>query len=282
MTGLVYLAIIALWAVFLIPWLSRHRDEFHVRRSGGRYQRALDSLAASDEQADDGSDEAYADRVSGSGVELPSWQPLASLGALLGRRSKAGDKTLKRRRRVLIVLAVSLAATLGATLAGYLPGIVPVVVASLSVLYCGVLVRASRTVAGPVRVSPSSEARREEARRAQRQAQALLRGRQPVANPEPGRWDAVPTTLPTYVTKPKAAKVPRVMDLKGAARGSEGEAMVARAQEEQERARRAAAERQFDREIAVVEPDAMEEVAELASPSEPEEYRPPFPRAANG
>ena len=38
----------------MIPWLRRHRDELHGRRSGDRYQRAMDSLAkASDDKQDE-------------------------------------------------------------------------------------------------------------------------------------------------------------------------------------------------------------------------------------
>jgi hypothetical protein len=286
-TGLVYLAIIALWAAFLIPWLSRHRDELHGRRSGDRYQRAMDSLAkASDDQQDedDHADDLLAEDVGPAASPLPTpAQAMAIVGALLGRSGSSG-RVVRRRRRVLAVLGAGFAAAVAGTLAGYLPGVAPVAFAGLLVVYLTVLVRtAARPATEGWAATGASDEHREAARRAQRQAQALLRARQSAAaSGESGRWDAVPTTLPTYVTKPKAAKVPRVVDLTAPARGTAGEAMVARAQQERERSRKSLAQRQFEQEIAAVEPDALEEVAELVSPREPEEYRQPYRRAANG
>jgi hypothetical protein len=286
-TGLVYLAIIALWAAFLIPWLRRHRDELHGRRSADRYQRAMDTLAkASDDQHDDDyepEDELPADDVGAGSNTLPTpQQALAIVSGLLGRTGSSG-RAVRRRRRVLAVLGAGFAAAVAGTLAGYLPGVAPAAFAGLLVVYVTVLLRTAASPAAESRAAAGdADELRAEARRAQRQAQALLRARQSASGDESGRWDAVPTTLPTYVTKPKAAKVPRVVDLTAPARGTAGEAMVARAQQERDRARKSAAQRQFEQEIAAVEPDSLQEVAELVSPPEREEYRQPYRRAANG
>jgi hypothetical protein len=283
----VYLAIIALWAAFLIPWLRRHRDELHGRRSADRYQRAMDTLAkASDDQHDDDyepEDELPADDVGAGSNTLPTpQQALAIVSGLLGRTGSSG-RAVRRRRRVLAVLGAGFAAAVAGTLAGYLPGVAPAAFAGLLVVYVTVLLRTAASPAAESRAAAGdADELRAEARRAQRQAQALLRARQSASGDESGRWDAVPTTLPTYVTKPKAAKVPRVVDLTAPARGTAGEAMVARAQQERDRARKSAAQRQFEQEIAAVEPDSLQEVAELVSPPEREEYRQPYRRAANG
>lgn len=217
---------------------------------------------------------------------MPSLKQAMDLaGGLLGNRGPSSSKAVRRRRRVLGLLSLSFVAALGGTLAGFLPGAAPAAAAVLLVIYVSVLLRtAAKPRQGVQTAGGASDTHRENARRAQRQAQTLLRARQSAsaAGDSTGRWDAVPTTLPTYVTKPKAAKVPRVVDLTGPVRGSAGEAMVARAQEERRRAYKTAVERQFEQEIAAVEPDTLEEVARLASAPVHEEYRQPYRRAANG
>jgi hypothetical protein len=283
----VYLAIIALWAAFLIPWLSRHRDELHIRRGADRYQRAMDSLAKADDDHHDQTDDEddLLDReIGASSVPMVSVrQAMAMASGLLGSGARSPGGAAKRRRRVLVLLGVAFAAALAGTLAGYLPGVAPAAVAVLLVIYVSVLLRtAAKPGVGGRTAGSDSHAHREEARRAQRQAQALLRARQSAARESSGGWDAVPATLPTYVTKPKAAKVPRVVDLTAPARGTAGEAMVAQARQERERVRKNAAQQQFEQEIAAVEPDTMDDVARLASPPEREEYPQPYRRAANG
>ena len=57
---------------------------------------------------------------------------------------------------------------------------------------------------------------------------------------------------------------------------------MARAQEERRRAHKTPAQRQFEEEFAAVEPDTLEEVAELASAPVQQEYRQPYRRVVNG
>ena len=104
------------------------------------------------------------------------------------------------------------------------------------------------------------------------------------SQPGAGReWDAVPATLPTYVSKPRASKVPRVVDLTEPSGGWDGRAMLRAAAQERDRARRAA--QQFEREMAAIRPDrdGADAVAELANPVDLQTgQRPYFRRAANG
>lgn len=295
-----YLAIIALWVMFLIPWLGRHRDEHNGRKTADRYHRAMDTLARAghsirhprdddDALTDEETSEFEAtDPVTAPSVAIPGlrdgWRTItaALVPSVADRRSTAA----KRRRRVLLLLAAGLSLAIAGAVAGLLPSIVAVLVAGLLAGYLALLVRqASRAglgATGQRSASAETDRYREATRRAQAQARGLLHPQQRAASAAQG-WDAVPATLPTYVTKPKASKVPRVVDLTSTHRGWTGEQMVQRAQEERRRTQDAARE-QFEREMAALRPDPVEEVAELANPTEQASYqpRPSYRRAANG
>ncbi len=307
MTGLVYLAIIVLWAVFLIPWLSRHRDEQNGRRSADRYHRAMDSLARAthgrrrrddDEAADlhdeideidDEIDETDADELDRGRTLPPMPSPTQAVQVVLALvrrpRQGRGGTAARRRRRVLIALSLGLAGTLAGALAGVLPGAAPALFVGLLVAYLTVLLRAASRagLVAPEGSTAAADRYREATRRAQDQARGLLAPRTGAERDSARGWDAVPTTLPTYVSKPKATKVPRIMDLTAPGRQWDGQAMVQRAQQERRRTRLVQAQEQFDREMAVMEPDPMAQIAELANPAEvAREQRPTYRRAANG
>ena len=81
-----------------------------------------------------------------------------------------------------------------------------------------------------------------------------------VVGAETDRWDPRETTLPTYVTKSKASKIPRRIDLTS---GWTGADMVAQAREQQQASPEL--EQQFDREWAVVAPQAEADVESYAN-----------------
>jgi len=301
----VYLAIIALWAVFLIPWLGRHRDEHNGRRTADRYHRAMDTLARGSRVRREADGHAEQDsEYSDDDVELLDSQaveddlatgpsmpdPLAAVGLVLGtlRGRERGGLAARRRRRVLLVLIAGFVGSLGASLAGVLPGATPALFVVLMVAYLTVLFRqASRGDAPGLATSGQAEADRyrQAAHRAHQQAQGLLVQSEDAGQEQSRGWDARPTTLPTYVSKPKASKVPRVVDLTAPGRRWTGEAMVQRVQEDRRRteAAQAEAQAQFEREMAVLERDPIEEVSELANPDVRRAApRQVYRRAANG
>lgn len=301
MTGLVYLAIIALWVMFLIPWLGRHRDEQNGRKTADRYHRAMDTLARAgrtirhprdhdDELTELEADELEALEVANAPAFMipdvgQAWRSLAATVRVRPRAGR-GSTAAMRRRRVLMVLVGTVVAAGAAALAGVLPVIVPGVVAVLLSGYLLLMVRqASRADLGaqsPPTGSAQADRYREATRRAQAQARGLLAPRQQETDAPAAAWDAVPATLPTYVSKPKASKVPRVVDLTAPTRAWNGQAMVQRAQQERRRAEAAAAQEQFEREMAVLERDPVQEVAELANPDRATYQRQTYRRAANG
>ena len=255
MTGLIYVAIIAVWAVVLVPaWLRRH-DHLDPERSVDRFTRSMQTLAA---------------RPSVLGIPMPVHeepvaepdQPVTEVvrprrglrrglrrrpetatgsgttsdargSAPKGRRTRRRTSAAKRRRIVLAVLLAALLAVIGLVVAGVL---LPVATAAPAVLIVGFLALARHQV----RV----------ARRARRRAAATTppreaspsSGTRPAAPASAGTgstWEARATPLPTYVTAPPADGYPRAIDQAPGAWTAA--AMLERAQKQKDRAERMAA-----------------------------------------
>jgi hypothetical protein len=248
-TGLIYVAIIAVWAVVLVPaWLRRH-DHLDSERSVDRFSRSLHALARRDSVLGiplPNSDEAQqqtrrtvsrGDDVApevrtvnrptpvNAGTKVPGL--VAGAGSRVGATSAAA-----RRRVVLAVLGLGLAAVAGLVVGGVLLPIALVVPTGLIVAF---LVTARHQV----RVA---QRRREvHGRRLATAPAASAPVQRRVATGQSGEtWEARPTTLPTYVTAPPAAEFPRVIDT--ATPGAwTAAAMLERAQQQKDRAERMAA-----------------------------------------
>jgi hypothetical protein len=221
-TGLIYVAIVAAWAAYLVPmWLRRH-DETSRLRSMERYSSAMRVLSR---QAD-GERPKYVVRRGDEPPRVIAPTPKRSAAQLRARRVAA-----MRRRRVLSVLTLSLA-SVGA-LAGFamLPPWTPAIPGGLIVAF---LVLARVQVRRQAGARAPQVAR---SRKATRLDVAYAYGPPPAASvpsdaadaseptvevaaePEPpaeGLWDPVPVTLPTYVYKEKAPPTVRTITLPGA------------------------------------------------------------------
>lgn len=277
MTGLIYVAIIAVWAVVLVPaWLRRH-DHADPERSVDRFTRSMQTLAR---------------RPSVLGIPMPSHEPAPAadepatkvstatrpglrrprLGRAALRRRTTGraggvgtaPRTSKvrrvsaamRRRIVLGVLVVGLAVV------GVLVGVgvlLPIALAVPVVLILGFLGIARHQV---------RSARRTRARRggpvAARPPQATPTARPAATTSEAagGTWEARSTPLPSYVTAPPAAGYPRVIDTQTPGAWTAA-AMLERAQKEKQRAERMAAAKAE----AIAKARAEQEAAAQASGS---------------
>jgi hypothetical protein len=246
-TGLIYVAIVAAWAAYLVPMILKRNDEASARRSAEKYSSSAARVLSrqSDVQArskyvvrppgsSPGSaspDTASADTGSADGsIEDPS--PPARYVPNRARRVAA-----MRRRRVLSILTLSL--------------LTVTVLASFAMLAWWTLAMPATLIAGFVvltRVQLRRQARERSAEAAERRALAdahhdrgpatapspssadhemTIEVKLPVA-PEPevapakpgprtdGLWDPVPVTLPTYVMKEKAPdRTVRTISLSG-------------------------------------------------------------------
>ncbi|GAB3811965.1 hypothetical protein [Kribbella italica] len=243
-TGLIYVAIVAAWAAYLVPMMLKRNDEASKRRSAEAYS----SSAARVLSRTDGG---YAVRAPATGVTTSAGTTVtgtsahgATVTAALAPQAeppphryvpnRARRVAAMRRRRVLSILTLSLLSMTALAGLGML-------------LWWSVSIPAGLIVAFVVltRVQLRRQARERTAFVAERRAQAAARHdrgpavappsspdnemtvevKLPVAEPakpEPkpvsseGLWDPVPVTLPTYVLKEKAPdRTVRTINLSG-------------------------------------------------------------------
>ena len=248
MTGLIYVAIIAVWAVVLVPaWLRRH-DHLDSERSVDRFTRSLHALSKRDSvlgiplpNADDA--QSRTSRTDSRGDDVAPEvrtvnRPIATnvgtrvSGLVSGAGSKAGAASAAARRRVVLgVLGVGLAVVAGLVVGGILLPIALVVPVGLIVAFVATARHQVRT----------AQRRREVRGRrlATTPAASAPVQRRAVAGQTGQTWEARPATLPTYVTAPPAAEFPRVIDTTPGAWTAA--AMLERAQQQKDRAERMAA-----------------------------------------
>lgn len=235
-TGLIYVVIIALWAAVLIPiWLRRH-DQISEVRSTARFSSAMKSLGsqgqvqyATDSYALDGyaMEMALPPRRSPEGeARMPRSTPTRPVTTRPAEgldpdyeRELVRQAAATRRAIVLGALTVVLLVALVLAIAGVLPQWAPIVAALPVVVF---VLASSMTASARTSARPSARP----ARRPSRAAEA-----EPVRQAAPATadqveddwetwnawddedsWEAVPQTLPTYVSAPRASAVPRGID----------------------------------------------------------------------
>jgi len=209
-TGLIYVVIIALWAAVLIPmWLRRH-DQISEVRSTLRFSSAMRTL--------------------GRNTRVP--------GGAMSATTTAREAS-RRRVTVLAILSSVFLVALGLAMLGSMSmGVV--IVAAIPLIGYAVAMAATasqrRQVPAARRARPMPEpvaAAPRAARPARPRGMTLQDELEEFAQWDPweeedGSWQAVPTTLPTYVSAPRASQVPREIDRASGGEWS-GEAMVSAA-----------------------------------------------------
>lgn len=247
-SGVIVAVLVGMWALVLVPmWLRRH-DQAQEVKSVNRFSVAMGSLRGS---ADLG-------RLTRRDVVMPgrSEEERSQQVMVSGGSETSSSAAAARRKRTLMVLGVLLALTVVLRVMNLVPTwalLIPVL------LMVGFVVMARRQIAAAaeakrrrdIRSSRSEAARASEARYEPASQESRRGGR--LVDPAPqylndtaivareelesvraatgtDSWNAVPTTLPTYVTAPRATRVPRVIDLRspGAWSGAE---MVQQARE---------------------------------------------------
>ena len=211
MTGLIYVVIIALWAAVLIPmWLRRH-DQISEVRSTLRFSSAMRTL--------------------GRNTRAPG-------GVMPGSTAREASR---RRVTVLAILSSVFLVALGLAMLGSMSMVVVIIAALPLVAYAIAMVATAserRQVAPQRRTRPAPAAPMQRAARPARPSRprgmSLEEELEEFAQWDPWEedgadsWQAVPTTLPTYVSAPRASQVPREIDRASGGDWS-GEAMVSAA-----------------------------------------------------
>lgn len=214
-TGLIYVAIVAAWAAYLVPmWLRRH-DERSRLKAVERYSSAMRVLS----RRTDADDRArYVVRPKGSEVPrvIPP-VPTRSAAQVRARRLAA-----MRRRRVMSTLTLALMSVGSLAAFSLLPRWSVLIPAGLLLSFV-LLTRwqlrrqadREHRVARPLH--PAT--RLDVARTRPVDDEATVEVALPEEPAEPpvddGLWDPVPVTLPTYVYKEKAPRTVRTVSLSG-------------------------------------------------------------------
>lgn len=222
-----------MWALVLVPmWLKQH-DEHRASKSADRFARAMGTLRRSRGEAD-GVPPQREVLMPGRSPQVRETQVVVT--GPRAEQSPAAQAATRRRRTFFALLGLlTVMLALGAA------RVVPLAAALAPLaLVLGFLVVARRQVsrAADIRARQQRRTALAEAARAADEryatgATTARRGGRAV-DPAPvsdrraelqadapyvastgtdGAWHAVPTTLPTYVTAPRATKMPRVIDL---------------------------------------------------------------------
>ncbi len=231
MTGLIYVVIIALWAAVLIPiWLRRH-DQISEVRSTARFSSAMKSLGSHGQvqYASDGVglDSGMLETQRLDMVPAPRRAPereTRMTRSTTARPSEGLDPSYERElvrqaaatRRAIVLgaLTVILLVTLVLAIVGVLPKWAPIVAAApvIAFVLAAAMTASARSSARPARTRSSAPA---SAEAAAPEAEAVLTDDEWEnwnAWDDEESWEAVPTTLPTYVSAPRASAVPRGID----------------------------------------------------------------------
>ena len=198
MTGLIYLVIIALWAAVLIPmWLRRH-DQVSEVRSTTRFSTAMRSLGTPSAEED----------------------LAAQRTTQTSRKAAAQASAAQRRTIVLGSLSALLAVTLLMAIGSMAPKWLPMIMAAL---VAGFIVATAMTASQRTSMKVTRSTQAEPVRNRRPQALPEVPAVAVTATVEDewenwnawddeDSWEAVPSTLPTYVNSPRASVIPRPID----------------------------------------------------------------------
>jgi len=212
-SGAIYAVIVALWALVLIPLWLRNHDRSGEARQIDRYRSALSTLSPA-EQSHGREERQVSARASSDDDDWHEQTP-AELAAA-------------RRRLVLAVLAGLVAGALILVLLGVAPLWFPLLPAALLGGF-GVVSRRQAALAEErerrerrAEAPRQREAERQERRQAPQRRYSAAPATAGADLPEARRterdavtsgWEPVSAPLPTYVSAPRASRVPRVIDL---------------------------------------------------------------------
>lgn len=265
-TSLIFVALAIAWAVYLIPKAVKHHDEVVRSRSVDRFSTTMRVLARREPV---NRRNARLVVTPGRGAQAPivtrkaDAPPTAATTPEPTASSRAAvQRATRRRRRVLGTLLFTLLAVTAAAALGPVPWwyvAIPAVLLVVWLVACRVMVRSERRVlvvaSAPARVSTAPAAQVPATATCPDLDLAYGTDDDTSTTPaitDPALWDPVPVTLPTYVTKPAAARrTVRTIDLDATgvwtSGRTEADAVLAREADAAARAERHADEAAADR-----------------------------------
>ncbi len=240
------------WAVFLIPKALRHSDEAARTRSIDRFSAATRVVARREPATGTDTQLVVPPPAARTAAPAPAPTAAAGHRPRteVAPRRTAARVAARRRRRILGFLLLCMAGVVGGAAAGRLAWswvAVPAVLVLAFLVLCRILVRreAARPVAERRSAAPAPQMRAPEADAVEVQAEVEVQSEERVdeqgvaefddaedtmglsvaalqaalgSPPAPRQgasslWDPLPVTLPTYVTKAKARRTVRTIDL---------------------------------------------------------------------
>ncbi|NPC97389.1 hypothetical protein [Nocardioides sp. zg-DK7169] len=276
-SALIFLALAVAWAVYLVPKALKHHDEAVRSRSVERFSDTMRVLARREPAAERGSSRTVL--TPGRAPAAPVVQtkpsavaaapePVVLTPAQRRARREAANRAAARRRRVLVAILGTNALVIGLasfSVVSWWWVAAPVALLIAWLVACRLMVRQERgltaRVARPAAPVPAAaeEAPGEDAAPGtagtvtaqEADSEAPGESTQEIGvltlapDAESGLWDPVPVTLPTYVSKPAAARRSvRTIDLEDTGVWTSGhtdaDSQLAREAADAERAERAA------------------------------------------
>lgn len=257
-SALIFVALAVAWAVYLLPKALKHHESVQRSRSVERFSHRMRVLARREPTSSRDARLVVQPGRAPSRPVVETKGPARGPAPVAARRAAAA-RAARRRRTVLSVILLALVTVAGMALGGLFSGWYVAVPATLLVAWlvaCRLMVRSERRArpvrrpaprrveddedARPTKIQPAVDAELSDSSVSMPAVDADL------APDDPSRWDMVPVTLPTYVTKPAAQRTVQTIDLDSTgvwtSGHSEAESALARTAQEIKRAEARAAE----------------------------------------
>ena len=267
LSAFIFVALAVAWAAYLVPKALKHHDEVVRSRSVDRFSHTMRVLARREPVNRRNARLVVTPGRPASSPVVTAKRSGTGATALAPTRREAAHRAAARRRNVLAVLLLATLVVVGLAafgLLGWAWTAAPVAVVAAWLVACRLMVKQERTSRVPRPASARRTALGEQAAPVAEPVPAAEAA--PVAEAEerdvfedtssmpavqvppvdPALWDPVPVTLPTYVSKPAAARrTVRTIDLDDSgvwtSGRTEGDAAIARdahAADQAERTRR--------------------------------------------
>ena len=200
LSALIFAALAVSWAVYLIPKALKHHEDDQRSRTVDRFSTSMRVLARR-EPVDSRTARLV---VPGQPVAEASPEQVEAPTSPAVRRAAAARAT-KRRQRVLalILLATAVVGTLAAVSVTPAPYVaIPAGLLVAWLVACRLMVKSERAVRTSIARAPATPVSEQSVVDEGPVTEEIAT----VADREPGSWDPVPVTLPTYVSKETAGR----------------------------------------------------------------------------
>jgi hypothetical protein len=247
LSGLIFVALAIAWAAYLIPKALRHHDDVVRGRSIDRFSQSMRVLARR-EPVSARMARLVVSPARAATTAVVSTKPTAGSpdpDEVFAARRLATARATRRRRRVLSLLLVALVAVVAVCASGRLTWPYVAIPAALLVAWlvaCRLMVRQERAWTPAVLVESPDALAADTVEPTAAETTSSSPAVTADVPRDPSLWDPVPTTLPTYVSKPPARRSVRTIDLDSTgvwtSGRSESDSALAREADAAERVRR--------------------------------------------